>query len=146
MNVPDYTANCFLCGTQNPKGLHLIERAHDGKHYMRLLVERELCGPAGQLHCGLVTGLMDEVMCYAVLGLEIPVVTIKLEASYFEPARIGHLVESEGVVVADAGQNVLTAAVLRDLDTGEVLARADGVFRKVDFSAILPDETNAEQS
>lgn len=140
MNVPDYTANCFLCGTQNPRGLHLQERAQDGKHTMRLRVEPELCGPRGQLHCGIVTGLMDEMMCYAVLGLDIPVVTIRLDAQYLVPALPGHTVEAEGVVVADEGKNVRTAATLRELDTGTLLARADGVFRKVDFAAILPQK------
>ena len=128
---------CFMCGEQNPRGMHLKKQMIDGKPCMRMQVEKYLCGFSGILHGGITAGLLDEVMAFAAAGLG-PMVTTKMTVKYISPGLEGHNLIAEGKVEAEGERDVYASAVVRDEDTGKLVAKAEGVYRKIEFDVVLP--------
>ena len=128
---------CWMCGDKNPKGLHLIKEMIDGVPSMKLYVDKYICGFTGILHGGVTAGLMDEVMCYAAGDIG-PVMTIKMEVKYKSPGLEGHTLVAEGKVEREDERDVYISSVVRDVDTGKIVAKGEGVYRKVNFEVKLP--------
>lgn len=128
---------CFMCGERNPRGLHLKKEIVDGKPSMRLDVDKYLCGFSGILHGGITAGMLDEVMCFAGAKLG-PMVTIKMSVKYISPGLEGHHLVAEGQIDQDLEKDVYASAILRDLDTGKLVAKAEGIYRKVPAEVVFP--------
>jgi uncharacterized protein (TIGR00369 family) len=84
------TRNCYICGPNNPAGLHL-EYFPDGPHGTRAeyVAREEHCGWPGVLHGGVTFALMDEAFAYALYMQGLYGVTAKVETRFRQPVRVG---------------------------------------------------------
>ena len=84
--------NCFVCGPDNPIGLHLqFYRLDDDAVTTEYEPPAEWCGWDGLMHGGLQCVLLDEITAWAVSGLhQSPyLLTLSLEVKYRQPVRLG---------------------------------------------------------
>jgi acyl-coenzyme A thioesterase PaaI-like protein len=122
---------CFGCGALNPHGLRLWfapTEAGVEAPFTPLAVHE---GYAGLVHGGIVSTVLDEVMAWSLYRLDIWAVTVKMGVSFRRPVPVGEACVAEGWIVRDRGRLVETAAALRSVTDGEVLATATGTFARV---------------
>lgn len=94
--------NCFVCGPDNPKGLHLqFYRLDDDTGTTEYEPPAEWCGWDGLMHGELQGVLLDEITAWAVSGLrQRPfLLTLSLEIKYRKPVRLGQKLVLVGRIV-----------------------------------------------
>ena len=81
---------CYVCGPNNPLGLH-VPFAREGAHGTRALytARAEHCGWPGLLHGGVAFALMDEALAYALYFQGLSGVTARVETRFRQPIPIG---------------------------------------------------------
>ena len=62
-----WTKSCFVCGQENPHGLHLKCRVDDGQVILEYTTQERDLGWRSIVHGGIVMTLMDEVMTWAAI-------------------------------------------------------------------------------
>ena len=117
---------CFVCGPDNPKGLHLqFYRLDDHAVTTEFDPPAEWCGWDGLMHGGLQCVLLDEVTAWAVSGLrQRPyMLTLSLEVKYRQPVRLGQKLVLVGRIISESerGSKVLGQILNQD---GLVLSEA----------------------
>jgi uncharacterized protein (TIGR00369 family) len=80
---------CFVCGPENPEGLHAAFECGEGKATGRYLPRAEHQGYAGISHGGVLAALLDEAMVYAAVTLGNWVTTGELTIRYSKAAPTG---------------------------------------------------------
>lgn len=126
---------CFICGLENPIGLHLhIYETEPGVVETKYLAPEHFQGYPGVLHGGIVAAILDEVSGRSHMGpADNPrfMFTGKLEIRYRKNVPIGKLLK----VVGKAGRaNRRLAecwAGIYNGETGELLAEANAVHINV---------------
>ena len=67
-NAPTYFPNCFVCGSENPSGLHIpFRRLADGRSRAEYEARPDHVGWPEIIHGGLLFTLMDEAVAWAVI-------------------------------------------------------------------------------
>ena len=126
---------CFGCGLANLFGLQLeVEPAGERRVAGRFFVKQDHQGPPGFAHGGMVATALDEAMALLVHGAHDPALTRRLEVDLLGPAPVGSFATVTAWVESEEDRRMDLAAELRD-DRDEVLARARGVFVRVDPGA-----------
>ena len=132
---------CFVCGPDNPEGLHLPLRYIDGIASTELTPTENMLGlmtkKGSLMHGGFTSMLFDEVMTYVMMGRGIETVTLTMTVNYVSPARTGHLMKAEAWLERREGRKLWSAAKLVDKVTGETVATATGLYYQVDLSAFI---------
>src|SRR5580698_3269653 len=94
----------------------------------------EFTNPAGTVHGGFVTAMLDECMGSAIVGLTearfLPA-TVSMSTDFIRPVRPGKVL-GEGHITSMGTSSAFLEAKLRSPD-GQILARATGAFRLVPF-------------
>lgn len=62
-----WTKSCFVCGEQNPRGLHLKSRAEGQVVRLNYKTRTSDVGYQDLVHGGILTTLLDEVMTWAAI-------------------------------------------------------------------------------
>jgi uncharacterized protein (TIGR00369 family) len=116
--------HCFVCGSRNESGLQLKIVVSDGEARAELQPDARWEGYPGMVHGGVITALLDDLMCHAIFeeGQEQVPVTASIEVRFRNPARIGsrlyctaraidrgRLVEAEGEIRDREGRLIATA-------------------------------------
>lgn len=130
MRLSRNTENCYVCGPQNPAGLH-IPFARDGEQGARgeYTATREHCGWPGILHGGISFALMDEALAYAIYFQGLFGVTAKAETRFREPIPEGSKVLIRAWVVEQRRKLVTAKAEIRMNDeAGKLLAETDATM------------------
>ncbi len=123
---------CFICGLENPIGLHL--------HFYETepgVVETEYSAPdhfqgyPGVLHGGIVAALLDEVSMRAQMGSD-PLnsrflFTGKLEIKYRKNVPIGRKLKIVGKAGANRRNLAEAWAGIYDMETNELLAEVNAI-------------------
>jgi acyl-coenzyme A thioesterase PaaI-like protein len=119
--------HCFICGLENPVGLHLhIYETVDGVVESQYIAPDHFQGYPGVLHGGIVAALIDEISGRAHMGSD-PMnprfmFTGKLEVKYRKNVPIGRMLK----IIGKAGKskrNLAEAwAGIYDAETDELLA------------------------
>ncbi|MCD6099735.1 MAG: PaaI family thioesterase, partial [Candidatus Marinimicrobia bacterium] len=73
---------CFVCGSDNERGLKLSFKVGDGKANTEFISPPHLQGYDGILHGGIISTILDEVMVKAT-GEK--VVTVELTVKFLKP-------------------------------------------------------------
>ncbi|MCZ2127133.1 MAG: PaaI family thioesterase [Anaerolineales bacterium] len=128
--------NCFICGVENPVGLHL--------HFYEVeagVIEAEYTAPEhfegfpGVLHGGIVAAILDEISGRAYMGTDEKnprfMFTGKLEIKYRKNTPIGKPLKLVGKIIEDKGRVAKAWGGIYDAETGELLAEATGVHINV---------------
>ena len=119
---------CYACGSENERGLHM-HVALDGERneaFSEITLGPELQGWDGVAHGGVVSTLMDEVLCYS-LGERRPVFTVELTVRYKQAVPLGLPLTVRARRTLVRGRLMQAEGEISGPD-GVVLATAQGKF------------------
>lgn len=116
---------CFVCGSENPYGLHLdIHRDEETRSaWAEIEVPEKFCGWEGIIHGGIISALLDEIMAYATFTHNQGGVTGEITVRFRKPLPANRKVRLEGHVESEKGRVLFTAGVM--LLDGEVIAEGN---------------------
>ncbi len=138
MNQQPVSRSCFICGVENPIGLHMrfyesdIEPVEVTAEYT---VPAQYQGYPGVVHGGIVAAMLDEVTSRTIFRGDPPrfVVTARLNVRYRRPVPVETPLRLVGRIVKDKGK-VITVAGQVFGPGSELLAEAEAVIVEVDPS------------
>ena len=93
------TNNCFVCGQDNPAGLHIdIE---DGERFSKAqwIVPQNYVGYDNVLHGGIMAAILDDMMAHATYSLGLDTLTVHIEMDYRSPSYVGDKLTLEGFLI-----------------------------------------------
>ena len=135
---------CFICGVENPVGLHLhIYETAPGEVEAAYTAPEHFQGYPGVLHGGIVGAILDELSGRALMGSD-PMAprfmfTAKLEIKYRKNVPIGVPLRIVGKAGKARSKSAEGWAGIYDAGTGELLAEANTLLINVP-----PDQFNAD--
>lgn len=120
--------HCYACGDENERGLHMHVDLDHERHEAHSVVTLgpDLQGWDGVAHGGVVSTLMDEVLCYS-LGERRPVFTVELTVRYKRAVPLGKPLTVRARRTLVRGRLMQAEGELSGPD-GELLATAQGKF------------------
>lgn len=130
---------CFLCGMENPIGLHLhIYETAPGEVESTYIAPEHFQGYPGVLHGGIVAAIIDEISGRAHMGSD-PfdtrfMFTAKLEVKYRKNVPIGKQLKIIGKAGKSRAKSAEAWAGIYDGETDELLAEGNALLINV------PDE------
>ena len=139
---------CFICGLENPVGLHLhIYETEPGIVETTYLAPQHFQGYPGVLHGGIVGAIIDEVSGRALMGSDLQnprfMFTAKLEVKYRKNVPIGKRLKIVGKAVKSKARSAEAWAGIYDAETDELLAEGTTLLMNVppeQFAASRLDE------
>lgn len=136
---------CFICGLENPVGLHLhIYETEPGVVESTYIAPDHFQGYPGVLHGGIVSAIIDEVSGRAWMGND-PMnprfmFTAKLEVKYRKNVPIGKQLKVVGKAVKSKARSAEAWAGIFDGETDELLAEGTTLLINVP-----PDQFDASR-
>ncbi len=127
---------CFICGVENPVGLHLhIYETAPGEVETFYTAPEHFQGYPGVLHGGIVGAILDELSGRALMGSD-PMTprfmfTAKLEIKYRKNVPIGVPLKIVGKAGKSRSKSAEGWAGIYDTRTGELLAEANALLMNV---------------
>lgn len=127
---------CFICGMENPVGLHLhIYETAPGEVETSYLAPDHFQGYPGVLHGGIVAAIIDEISGRAHMGHD-PMeprfmFTAKLEVKYRKNVPIGRQLKIVGKAGKSRSKAAEAWAGIYDAETGELLAEGNTLLMDV---------------
>lgn len=127
---------CFICGLENPVGLHLhIYEVESGVIETTYTAPEHFQGYPGVLHGGIVGAIIDEISGRAHMGsdLENPrfMFTAKLEVKYRQNVPVGRPLKIIGKAGKSKSKSAEAWAGIYDAETGELLAEGSTLLINV---------------
>jgi acyl-coenzyme A thioesterase PaaI-like protein len=127
---------CFICGLENPIGLHLhIYETKPGVVETSYIAPEHFQGYPGVLHGGIVGAIIDEISGRALMGSD-PMnprfmFTARLEVKYRKNVPIGKLLKVIGKAVKSKARSAEAWAGIYDAETNELLAEGTTLLMNV---------------
>lgn len=150
------SAMCFVCGVQNPIGLHLsFYDDEEGRVVAHWTPGEEHQGYPGVLHGGIAATLLDEAAGRVLTKKNLWMATARLELRYRQPVPIGQPLTVIGEIVRLKSRSLEARAEIR-LQDGSVAVEATGLYVQIPeerlagiqeelrFWQVIPDEPGAE--
>lgn len=140
-NAPTYFPNCFVCGSENPSGLHIpFSRLPDGRSRAEYVARPDHVGWPEIIHGGLLFTLMDEAVAWAVMYAGLHGVTGKAEARFRAPAKVGMQLVVTGAIKESSRRAFRTHAEIREgSETGPVIAEMDALMAVADIGQLAAE-------
>ncbi len=108
---------CFVCGPDNPIGLHIEFRLDDEVCRAEFVPLENHCGWDGVTHGGILYSALDDVMANWIFLQGMRGFTAKCEVRYREELAVGTRVRLEGRVILRRGRLIqLEGLAIRDAD------------------------------
>jgi len=107
---------CFVCGEQNPSGLHLRFSFQDGKVRTEFTPQKIHQGYKDIIHGGLISTLLDEAMVKAALMQGMPAVTAEITVRFRFPLMAGEKIIVEAMILKMNKKIIETSAVVKKTD------------------------------
>lgn len=118
-----WTRSCFVCGENNPHGLHSRSRIEDGRVVIDYTTREADRGYRHIMHGGLAVTLLDEVMTWAAISATGRVcVAAELNARLKQPIRVPEQLRVEGWTTRVTPRLILTEGRIIGPDGAERLA------------------------
>jgi uncharacterized protein (TIGR00369 family) len=115
MNLED-DHYCFVCGEENPSGLHLKFSVNKGKIQTEFIPRKIHQGYKNIVHGGIISTLLDEAMVKAALMQEMPAVTAEITVRFRAPLMAGEKVIVEAEIKKMNKKIIETSAVMKKED------------------------------
>jgi uncharacterized protein (TIGR00369 family) len=122
--------NCFVCGRENPYGLHLnFYDTAPGETIAEITLAERYQGYPGIVHGGIVAAMLDEVTGRVFMQADPArfMVTARLEIRYRKPVPVGERLTLIGHAVRDGGRVAQASGQVLDR-AGNILAEADAFY------------------
>ncbi len=131
---------CFVCGMENPSGLHAhFYQLDDSTCVARFVPDASHQGYPGRVHGGVVAAILDETMGRAIWSdLTQWGVTVELNLRYKAPVPLDETLTIVGRLTADS-RRVFEAEGQLLLADGTVAVTAQGKFVKIALERILDE-------
>jgi uncharacterized protein (TIGR00369 family) len=128
--------NCFVCGKNNPNGLHLSFEIDKEKQTLKttFIASPTYQGWDGIVHGGIVSTLLDEAMANLIYKLGYQAITASIEIRFKKPAPILEplLVYGE---VTEVSKRLIKARAHIAQEDGAILATGTSTFMRQRTSA-----------
>ena len=127
---------CFICGLENPVGLHLhIYETEPGIVESTYYAPDHFQGYPGVLHGGIVAAIIDEISGRALMGGD-PInprfmFTAKLEVKYRKNVPVGKQLKIIGKAARSKLRSAEAWAGIYDAETNELLAEGTTLLMNV---------------
>ncbi len=122
---------CFVCGRENPIGLHMhFYTDADGCVRADYLPHEEHQGFPGVMHGGLVTTMLDELIGRTAIASDMWCMTAKLEIRFRKPIPIGEPLKLKGAIVKKSSRLLEGRGEIR-LSDGTLAVEAVGTYLKI---------------
>ena len=134
---------CFICGLENPVGLHLhIYETEPGVVETTYVAPEHFQGYPGVLHGGIVGAIIDEISGRALMGSD-PMnprfmFTARLEVKYRKNVPIGKPLKIVGKAGKAKSRSAEAWAGIYEAETGELLAEGTTLLMNVPSDQIDP--------
>jgi acyl-coenzyme A thioesterase PaaI-like protein len=134
---------CFICGLENPIGLHLhIYETEPGVVETTYIAPDHFQGYPGVLHGGIVGAIIDEISGRALMGSD-PMnprfmFTARLEVKYRKNVPIGKPLKIIGKAGKSKSRSAEAWAGIYEAETGELLAEGNTLLMNVPSDQIDP--------
>ncbi|HRQ32182.1 MAG TPA: PaaI family thioesterase [Anaerolineales bacterium] len=127
---------CFVCGLENPIGLHLhIYETEPGIVEATYVAPEHFQGFPGVLHGGIVASLLDEISSRAHMGSDPQkprfMFTAKLDVKYRKNTPIGKWLKLIGKAGKAKSRSAEAWGGVYDAETGDLLAEANALLINV---------------
>jgi uncharacterized protein (TIGR00369 family) len=125
--------HCFVCGIENPVGLHLkFYETEAGEVTAEITVPEQYQGYPGVVHGGIVASMLDEITGRAAMEGDAWrfMVTAKLDLRYRSPVPIAQTLFLVGRLVNRRGRLATAHGEIR-LSDGKVCAEADALLTDI---------------
>src|ERR1017187_2607347 len=121
-------SSCFVCGPDNPRGLHLAFQTNEGGEMIaEWIPEPEMEGYQGIVHGGIVRTVLDVALATVVDATGADALTAELSVRFRQQVSSGSPVHVRGWIAGQNRRMINTEAVLTGAD-GVELAHAWAVF------------------
>jgi len=107
---------CFVCGENNPSGLHLKFSIHDGKVVTEFVPQKIHQGYKDIVHGGIISTLIDEAMVKAALMQGIQAVTAEFTVRFKNPLLTGEKAIVEATIIKINKKIIETSAIVKKSD------------------------------
>lgn len=138
--------HCFVCGLDNPFGLHLrFYTTAPGEVSAEITVPERFQGYPGVVHGGIVAAMLDEVTGRALMGdPHAPrfMYTARLDVHYRKNVPVGKPVRLVGKAGRVKNRSATASGAIYNQD-GELLAEAEAVL--VDIPQDVLDQANLDE-
>jgi len=119
---------CFCCGADNIKGLHLtITYPEKGSAETSLEIPTYFSGWKKMTHGGFLATILDEIMAHACVGISQRAVTAEMTVRFQKTVEIGSRIRAVGKVQEARGRVLNTRGWIYD-EEGTVAAEASARF------------------
>jgi len=126
------SAMCFVCGRENPVGLHVHFSVDEKNRVHTEFTPRvEHQGSPGIMHGGLIATLFDEAIGRAAIAHNFWSVTAELTVRYTKPVPIGEPLRLMSHVVEMKARVLKGRAAIHSVRDNILLAEAEGVFVRI---------------
>ena len=126
--------NCYCCGKQNSRGLHLEYRyPTKGEAQTECTIPDYFTGWKRITHGGFLAMLLDETMAHACISQGVNGVTVDIQVRYLKPVETGERIRISGRIVQVKPRIIQTGAEVID-EAGDVVARASARFMQIQGS------------
>jgi acyl-coenzyme A thioesterase PaaI-like protein len=130
---------CFVCGRENPIGMHMQFYADgEGRIHATYVPHEEHQGYPGVMHGGLVTALLDEIIGRTAIASDLWCMTAKLEVRFRKPVPIGESLRLVGEMTRKIGRVLEGRGEIRCERDGELLAEAHGKYLRIPDEQLEP--------
>jgi uncharacterized protein (TIGR00369 family) len=122
------TSNCFVCGTDNPHGLHVaFENVGEGEVAATYRCTESMIGWPGIQHGGITAALLDEASAYVPYYLGLTAVTARLDIRYHKPIQTGEQLSVTGKLTRRTSRLMEVEARITGED-GELKAQSNATM------------------
>jgi len=117
---------CFVCGKDNPKGMHLsFEKRQDGV-YAKFSLPHYYQGYENVIHGGVISLILDEAMAY-LQDYEERFLTGRITVKFHTLLRADEEVEVKAWIERDKGRYKVARALMKKTD-GTTVAEAEALM------------------
>jgi len=123
-----WTRSCFVCGEDNPSGLHLRSEIVDDRIRITYTTRDRDVGYRHIVHGGIMATLMDEVMTWAaIMKIRTACVAAEINIRMKKPVEVGQEIIVEGWVEKERPRILYTQSLITDT-SGKVLLKGAGKY------------------
>lgn len=128
--------HCFVCGPENPHGLHVAFRLENGVCRGRFIPATYHAGFETITHGGIVFSVLDDAMANWFFLQGARGFTAKCDIRYREPLPVGTEIEIEATLKLRKRRLIVLTSQARRCDNQHVVAEAEASFMLDDLGQL----------